>query len=58
MKIKTTITEALIIVLISALLALIYGLVSPNGRILLKKGLRIKTGTGASPAIMALRRGP
>lgn len=57
MKTKKTITEALIILLISALLGLIFGLLSPAGRILLKKGLRVKTGAGASPAFAASRSG-
>jgi len=43
MPMKKTITEALIIVLITVLLSLAYCAVSPLGRILLKKGLRITT---------------
>jgi hypothetical protein len=43
MPMKKTITEAFIILLITVLLTLAYCVVSPLGRILLKKGLRITT---------------
>ncbi len=43
MPMKKTIREALIILLITMLLTLAFSILSPVGRILLKKGLRIKT---------------
>ncbi len=45
---KKTIREALIIVLIAALLALAHGVLSPAGRILLKKGLHLKIGSASN----------
>ncbi len=48
MPMKKTIREALIIVLITILLALAYGTLSPVGRILLKKGLHLKIGSGSN----------
>ncbi len=43
MPMKKTIREAFIIMLITMLLSLAFSILSPVGRILLKKGLRIKT---------------
>ncbi len=43
MPMKKTIREAFIIILITMLLTLAFSILSPVGRILLKKGLRIKT---------------
>ncbi len=43
MPMKKTIREAFIIILITLLLALAFSILSPVGRILLKKGLRITT---------------
>ena len=51
MPMKKMITEAFIILLITALLTLAYCVVSPLGRILLKKGLRITT-TAATPGMV------
>ena len=51
MKLRTTIREALIIVLVTAILCAVYCAVSPVGRILLKKGLRM----GTSPVQLVAR---
>ena len=51
MPMKKMITEALIILLITALLTLAYCVVSPPGCLLLKKGLRITT-TAATPRMV------
>ncbi len=48
MPMKKTIREALIIVLITMLLALAHGVLSPAGRILLKKGLHLKIGSASN----------
>ena len=45
MKPKQTVREALIIVLVTAILCAVFCALSPVGRILLKKGLR----TGSAP---------
>ncbi len=51
MQINKTLTEATVI--ISLLLSIIFCVVSPTGRILLKKGLRIKNTPAASLILMA-----
>jgi len=58
MQINKTLTEAAVILIISLVLSIIFGIVSPNGRILLKKGLRIKNAPAASLIIMGSRSGP
>ena len=42
--------EALIILLVTVLLSLLYSVVSPLGRILLKKGLRLQSGSAVMAA--------
>jgi hypothetical protein len=58
MQIKKTLTEAAVILIIFLLLSIIFCIVSPTGRILLKKGLRIKNTPATSLIIMANRSGP
>jgi len=55
MQINKTLTEAAVILLISLLLSIIFCIVSPTGRILLKKGLRIKNTPAAALIIMGNR---
>ncbi len=55
MPMKKTIREALIILIITMLLSLAFSILSPVGRILLKKGLCIKTAAAYS---MTVPKGP
>ncbi len=52
---KKTIREALIIALITLLLTVVYCALSPDARILLKKGLGIKTAAAMDAATPAVR---
>ncbi len=52
MPMKKTVREALIIILITMLLTLAFGFLSPVGRILLKKGLRLKTAAACYTVVL------
>ncbi len=51
MPMKKMIREAFIIMLITMLLALVFSILSPVGRILLNKGLRIKIAAAHSMTV-------